>query len=184
MNIAQHPGTQTAGLFGLLGGSPPFAPALAAAPSAFSIVVSYSGAGASAPSGIAVDGAGQVWIPNSSNSTLSVLSQSGLPIAGSPFTGNGLNAPSAVAIDNNGTAWVANAGGNIVSSFSSTGANQYAVVTGSGLSAPTTVAVDALGLVWVGNGGGKMVSVLTSHGGVESQVVAGSPVTALAINPK
>jgi hypothetical protein len=75
-------------------------------------------AGISAPTGIAVDGRANTWIPNSVSPSISEISFFG-PNALSPATGfqkapSFLNANSAIAIDQAGNVWVAGTGNNFI----------------------------------------------------------------------
>ena len=68
-----------------------------------------TGGGISAPSALAIDGAGQVWIANGNNS-VSVLSNAGAAITpSSGYTDNTISGPNAIAIDNSGNVWLSNA---------------------------------------------------------------------------
>lgn len=72
-----------------------------------------------AQGGVAVDGAGKVWIANQGSNGIDAvvaLSGDGTPLSGSPFTGSGaLSArPSSVAIDPSGNVWVGGGAGNNV----------------------------------------------------------------------
>ena len=84
-------------------------------------MATYNGAGLNAPTSIAIDGAGYIWVANSGNNTVSEftdgrVTQSGTLGYGSSYvTGNTLSAPSAIVIDNTGGVWVANKSGNSVS---------------------------------------------------------------------
>jgi streptogramin lyase len=70
--------------------------------------------GLNAPTALAIDGAGQVWIANGNNS-LSVISDAGAVLSpSSGFTDPSLSGSSGVAIDNSGSVWVANEGNNSV----------------------------------------------------------------------
>jgi streptogramin lyase len=72
-----------------------------------------SAAGVSAPTSVAVDGAGQIWVANAGNKSVSVLSSNGGAV--SPSTGlqpGTLNAPTGLAIDSAGSVWVTNSGSN------------------------------------------------------------------------
>jgi sugar lactone lactonase YvrE len=79
----------------------------------------YTGtAGISAPTGIAVDGRSNTWIPNSGSPSVSEISFFG-PNSLSPSTGfqkdpTFLNASNAVAVDQAGNVWVAGTGNNFI----------------------------------------------------------------------
>jgi hypothetical protein len=75
-------------------------------------------AGISGPTGIAVDGRANTWIPNSTTPSLSEISFFG-PNALSPATGfqkdpSYLNASNSLAIDQAGNVWIAGTGNNFV----------------------------------------------------------------------
>ena len=76
------------------------------------ISITYSGSGLDgtgfAPEGIAVDAAGNVWVPNYTSSSVSEFNSNGVPMSGSPYTTAGLDEPTSVAIDTTDNAWVTN----------------------------------------------------------------------------
>jgi len=77
-----------------------------------------SGGGLSSPTGLAVDGAANVWVTNLNTAgTISkVVASSATAL--SPSTGLGtLNAPAGVAVDASGNVWTANSGDNTISQF-------------------------------------------------------------------
>jgi streptogramin lyase len=185
MNIAQHPGSQINALLKLVGTAPAFLPTLSSAPSSFALVIRYTGASLAKPAGIAVDATGQIWMPNSSNDTLTILSQSGSPIAGSPFSGNGLNGPSGVAVDASGTGWIANRAGDSLSSFTGTGAIAYPVQTTGALNFPSALAIDPAGDVWVANYGSSSVTEFSGTGNVLGIFsTPATTATGIAIDPQ
>jgi hypothetical protein len=139
-----------------------------------SVSSGYSGGGPDC-SVIAVDGAGDEWIPNPAG-YVSELSSSGSPVAGSPFTGGGLNASTGVAIDGGGNIWVTNqGGGDSITKLSSTGS----ILSGGGgylaggLNMPSGIAIDASGDAWIANANGASVTELSSAG----SPAPGSPYT-------
>jgi hypothetical protein len=190
VNIAKSPGTNVASLFSLSSGMAPFQPALTQAPNNFLIGVNYSGGGLNAPSGLAVDAMGNIWITNNGNSSVTELNGNGSALSPTVgFTGGGLNLPSSIAVGLDGTIWVANKGGNSASQLSSTGSP----ITGSphsggGLNAPSSVAIDASGNVWLANSGNNSLTELNSTGAaisVSNGYLGGglSQPIAIAVNP-
>ena len=156
INIAHNPGANISGLYGLLPGSPPFVPVLAAAPHDFTMSVSYFGGGLSGPQGVAIDAAGNVWVANLGSSHLSEFSPMGLAFSSATgYAGGGLKEPTAIAIDLTGNAWVANLTGTGESEFSG-----YAPVSPSSgfavCAGPSShgLAIDASNQVWFGNESG------------------------------
>lgn len=109
------------------------------------------------PLAMAIDGSGNVWVPDFNTSSLFQLNGSTgaitSPAAG--YTGGGLNQPNAVAIDSSGSIWAANKLGNSVSQFNgSTGAaiSPSTGYTGGGLNQPNAMAIDNSRNIWVVNG--------------------------------
>jgi len=73
-----------------------------------------SGGGLDAPSALAIDGASQVWVVNSSGS-VSLFSNTGSPLSPSTgFTDSSLSTPSSIAVDLGGSVWIANKGNNSI----------------------------------------------------------------------
>ena len=67
------------------------------------------------PAGIAIDGAGNAWMPNYRANTVTKLSSAGIILSGTGFyTGGGLNEPNAIAIDSSGNVWTTNQAGSSV----------------------------------------------------------------------
>jgi streptogramin lyase len=115
---------------------------------------------ASAPFGVAVTSAGDIWVTNSLNGTLVEYNAAGAVVAG-PVTG--LTSPRTVVVDLTGNLWVANTGANSILEFSSSGVllNTFRV---GGLAVPFDVAVDGVGDVWSANE--KANSISRISGGV------------------
>lgn len=163
--IAQNPAASVSNLYALSTASPPFSPALSAAPSDFTIALSFTGGGILGPNSIAVDGGNNVWIVNSNNSVSEFNGATGAAISPSGgYTGNGLTNPFSIAIDNSGNAWVLNVytatPPSSVSIFTpSGGVFSGSPFNGGGLSnqnsfnalSPRDIAFDANGNAWVAN---------------------------------
>jgi len=182
--IAQHPSLQAGAIFLYAASNPPFAPFLTTAPADWTMSINYTGF--TTPRSTTIDSGNNVWVADSTNNTVTVLGQTGVPTSGSPISGNGLNGPAAVAMDASGNGWVANQGASSLSVFTSSGG----VLSGSpvspaGLSAPDALAFDATGDIWVTNSGNNSVSELSSAGVDLQQVTTGVTAPgAIAINPK
>jgi streptogramin lyase len=186
LHIAQNPTWHVGDLYVLATPDAPFGPRLNGAPHDWTMSINYTAGGFNAPHSTTIDAHGNVWVANSGNNTVTMLSQSGTPAASSPLSGNGLNAPAAVAIDANGNAWVANKGTASVSAFTSGGGTfGLSPFTGAGLSHPQAIAIDAPGNIWVANSGSQNLSELNGNGSPLQQVSTGSATPgSLAINPK
>jgi streptogramin lyase len=75
----------------------------------------YSVYGLSETTGLAIDGNGDVWIPNGETNSVSELSNTAANISNLIYTAGGaMQAPSEVAIDGSGNAWVTNSGNGTV----------------------------------------------------------------------
>jgi hypothetical protein len=150
--------------------NPPFTPVLDAAPTDWTIALSFTGGGLGGSSqaspqssSLAIDGTGNVWVANTRINSVTELSNQGAPI--SPFTtgrtlataggfkGGSLTHPRQIAIDQQGNAWTLN-GDSSLSELAFTGA----AVTGSPFSGGGTMTgngltIDGSGFVWVANSG-------------------------------
>ncbi len=178
LDIALNPGNNVAKLAALQPSTPIFQPTLAGAPSDWTLSIEYTGGGLNLPQLLAVDGSGNIWVPNAIDpGTLSEFSPTGEPLSGkNGFNGGGLSYPEAVAADILGNIWSANEGLlHGVSEHSSngtplSGATGY---TAAGLVQPVAIALDAAGNVFTANLGGTSVTKLNSAGGAIAQFVNG-----------
>jgi hypothetical protein len=112
----------------------------------------FAGGGIYAPTAIAVDSKGYVWVANG-NSTLTKLDLTGTAEPNSPFSGGGLSTESGIAIDGSSDIWVTNSGSpGSLSKFNSRGI-PISPATGytDGIAAPSVIAIDGLSNVWVYN---------------------------------
>ncbi len=173
INIAHNPGANLDNLYGLQTPSAPFQPSLSPEPNDFTVSITYTGAGLDgsgfAPEGIAVDGSGNIWVPNYASSSVSELSPVGAPISGnSGFTATGtLINPTSIAIDKYFNAWVASYSSASMTEFNKSGVNitlPPPYYTGAGLSEPYGVAIDQSSSVWVSNFGGNSLSQFENSG--------------------
>jgi hypothetical protein len=200
LNVARNPANNVSALYGLTTATPPFQPALAAAPNDWVLSVTYTAGGLggiangysspiASPVRMAIDALGNVWIPNISAGQYNVveLSSNGTVLSGSGgYTGGGLMAPTSIAIDPEGNAWVSGSGNVVKFSNSGTvlsGANGF---TGGGLNEPFAIALDGQGNAWVSDQGSKSVIKLDNNGGILSgasgfQIGTGYP-TGVAID--
>ena len=187
INIAKSPAQNVAKLNYLQSATPAFSPSLNVntAPGAWTIAMTYTGGGINAPSSVAVDQSGNIWLTNPGKSSVTKLDPTGAPLSGTGgFTPAGLSSPNAIAIDQNGSAWVANSGNNTVSQLSPSG-TAGTIVAGNGLNAPHAVAVDAVGSIFVANT--SSISSFTNAGNPLNSPIAAPATpapTALAIDPK
>lgn len=122
INLAHNP-ANTFNFVTLVPATAPFQPTLTVAPTDWTLSIQYTTPNTSHPGKPAVDAAGNVWIPNIGNTSLTELSPQGVVFSGTAgFTGSGLNAGTAAAIDGLGNIWVSNyVTSGIVSEFNSNG---------------------------------------------------------------
>ena len=169
INIAHNPGANVATLLSLVLSNLAFQPTLLNAPNDLTIAITYSGGGLDgdgvAPNGVAIDAAGNVWVPNYDASSLSEFSSNGVPKTGSPYFAAGLDNPTSVAIDHYGNAWVANFNGDDISEFNSLGSKISGPpgFTGGGLNNPYGISIDIFGNSWVANFSGNSLSEFESN---------------------
>jgi hypothetical protein len=172
INIAHNPWANVSTLFGLSLITAPFEPTLNSAPNDFTVAITYTGSGLDgtgfAPEGIAIDDAGNVWVPNYLSSNVSEFNSNGVANKNSPFT-SGLNDPTSVAIDIYGSAWVTSYNGDTVSAFTSSGAPISG--SGGGLNNPYGIAFDKTNHSWIANFGGNSLSEFSST------LTGGTPIT-------
>jgi streptogramin lyase len=170
LNLARHPAANVAGLYALSTGSSAFTPALAAAPSDWTLFVNYTGGGMNGPSGLGIDSAGDVWVASYFN-VASVFSPLGKPLLPQGVTGFGLSASYGLAVDANGDAWIPNepsvgARGNSVSVLNANGQSVAGSggFTAGGLDFPIAVAIDTDNSAWVVDYGNSHLTHLSGSG--------------------
>jgi len=167
MNIAQHPARDVPALISLISNTPTFNPVVSG-PTAFTIAIKYTGGGLSAPAAVATDQSGNIWVTNSSASTVSLFSNNGAPLTGFPASGATLpGASGGIAIDLTGNAWITIPGSNSVVEVSNSGSLTTVSNSSSiGMNQPTSIAIDGGGNIWVVNSasGANSVSGFTSSG--------------------
>ncbi|MEO8736537.1 MAG: NHL repeat-containing protein [Edaphobacter sp.] len=154
LDIALNPGNNVAKLYTLQPSKAAFQPNISGAPADWTLSIEYTGGGLNAPQLPAVDGSGNIWVPNAVDpGTLSEFSPTGEPLSGSNgFSGGGLSYPYAVAVDLSGNVWSANEGIASVSKHAANGSPlSVSGYTATGMSQPVAIALDALGNVFTAN---------------------------------
>ena len=177
LNMAHVPSFDTTpgngSIFSLLPSTHVFSPTLTTDPNDWTVTLSFTGGGLGArslASSMAIDGAGNVWITNQRQSSVTELTSLGTPLSPSAtgtqttllggFMGAGLSGPVSIAIDPLGNAWIGNNGS--LSELPATTATTYSGAlpaggfTGGGLAGPLKgVAIDGAGNVWAVNNTGS-----------------------------
>jgi hypothetical protein len=186
INMAHNPAANITGLYGLSTGSPPFAPALSGQPNDFTVALSFTGGGLLDPAGLAVDGLGNIWVPNQgtfgsssgAGSSVTELSSSGSILSGpSGFTNSGMLSPSRIAIDSSNNAWIANNGSIVDSEITSSGTFLPAPHGYSAGDDTNSVAVDGSGDAWFAGSGPLLLEYSNSGVAVSSSPYSGGGLT-------
>lgn len=177
--LVVEPALDAAGVFAAAQAPPAsYAPALTAAPVAWTVALRFAGDGASmnGPGNFAVDHEGTLWVVNNyapevdgascGSQQLLRFTPSGEFVPGSPYTGGGVDGGGyGVTIDPYGDVWVGNFGfaspgcteqppHNSVSQFRGDGTPVSPAVTGwtgGGISWPQGTVSDATGTIWMAN---------------------------------
>jgi streptogramin lyase len=168
--IFDSPANQVEALFTQSQSSAAYQPALARAPSDWTLFETLSGGGLDSPTGIGVDSTGAVWVANYFN-VASKFSPLGAPVFADGISGYGLNNSYGLAIDMNNNAWIPNqqpltgSGIGSVSEFSPNGSSLAGngFVNG-GMNYPIALAIDPNGTVWVVDYGNSALTLLDSSG--------------------
>jgi streptogramin lyase len=147
---------------------------MAAAPNDWTIAIAYTGGDLSGPLLPAVDGAGNVWVPNGTSNPgkISMFSPSGTETT---ITGAGLSLPFSVAIDVDGNVWTANSGNSSISKHASNG-SPLSGTSGFALPGPITpeaVAINSAGHVFVANNNNTVIELDASGSPTKSLVGGG-----------
>jgi sugar lactone lactonase YvrE len=129
----------------------------------FSGAVQTLGSGFSSPSGVAVDGSGNVFVADAGHNAVKEI------VAAGGYTtvntlGSGFNDPEGLAVDGNGNVFVADHGNNAVKEILSAGGYTTVNILGSGFSYPNDVAVDGSENVFVVSGCNCVNEILAAGG--------------------
>jgi streptogramin lyase len=159
MNIAQNPARNVTTLNQGVSNTSTFNPVVAN-PTAFTIAIQYTGGELNAPTAVAADQQGQIWVTNSGSEAVSRFDNLGNAQAALTLAGT----PTAIAIDLSGNAWVTASNNDVYELTSHTDGSTSSVALFTGFNAPTGVAVDPAGYIWVVNSGNSTVSAFNSSG--------------------
>jgi hypothetical protein len=130
----------------------------------FSGAIRTLGSGFNAPTGVAVDGSGNVFVADTNNNAVKEM------VAASGYTtvetlGSGFNQPNGVAVDSIGDVFVADTVNNAVKEILAAGGYTTVNSLGSGFHNPTGVAVDGSGNVFVADFYSNAVKEILAVGG-------------------
>jgi hypothetical protein len=178
--IVIQPSVHAQDILNLATTTPPFATTFTTA-SDLTLAVTYTGGGITAPSAVAIDAGGNVWLANSTANTVTELSHTGTVLSGASGYTSSLSTPSALAVDTSGHVWVANSGNSTLSELNSSGGTVTgSPYSGGGLSSPGALAFDGQGNLWVSNYGNNSASEFSATGTALSPATNGYTATGLS----
>lgn len=171
LNLVRNPGHNVATLYTQSLQSTAFTPNLVSAPTDWTLFRTIIGGGMNAPSGVAIDASGNVWV-SSFFGVASKFLPSGGPFFPSGITGSGLGSSYGIALDASDNVWIpnreggANNGIGTVTELNSAGQplSGNAGYTTGGLNYPIALATDTNGSTWVVDYGNSHLTVLSSSG--------------------
>jgi streptogramin lyase len=169
--LVTHPTSNVAALYTQSLSSTAYTPYLPGAPTDWTMFITYSGAGLSSPSGIAVDSKGYVWVASYFNAA-SKFTPTGAAVFPNGITGAGLYNSYGLAIDASDNVWIPNeqpftaSGIGSVTELNSSGValSGSAGYISGGLDYPLQVAIDPNGTVWVVDYGDSYLTLLNPSG--------------------
>ena len=110
------------------------------------------------PYGAAVDGAGNVYVADTSNNAVKEMPPGCTSSSCVTTIGGGFSSPAGVAVDGSGNVYVADTSNSAVKEMPpGCGSSSCATTIGGGFSSPDGVAVDGNGIVYVADGGNNAV---------------------------
>ncbi len=168
--LVKSPATNVGAIYKLTTASNAYAPALSAAPSDWTLFITYTGGGMNEPSAVAIDSKGNVWVANYA-STASYFTNTGSPVYPTGLTNSTLGNIYGGTVDANDVMWLANQpggnnnGANSVSLYTPGGTPATgSPYTSGGLNFPISIAVDQTGVSWVVDYGNSHLTLLSNSG--------------------
>jgi hypothetical protein len=184
LSIAKNPGLNTGGLYTLSSSSSAYSPALSAAPTDWTMFVTYSGGGMNDPSAIGVDSLGNLWVANYFN-VVSYFTNTGSPIFTNGVNGGQLYESYGGAVDNTNAFWPVdeqslggfNGDNGSVNVFNTSG-SQLGILGVGGLNFPLANAFDTSAKMWVVDYGDSSVSLYaTTQNPISATALPNTPYT-------
>jgi len=173
LNLARNPGINISALYTQSLSSTAFKPSLASAPTDWTVWITFSGGGMNTPTGIGVDGQGNVWVTSYAGAA-SQFTPTGSPVFASGISGSGLRSSYGLAIDSQNNVWIANTespssvnkGLGTVAELNSSGQPLSGTngFSAGGMNAPIAIAIDTNNTAWVVDYGNARVTLLSSTG--------------------
>jgi hypothetical protein len=168
--LVKSPATNVGAVYTLTKASSAYTPALSAAPSDWTLFITYKGGGMSRPTALSVDSKGNVWVA-SYDSTASYFTNTGVPVYATGLTNSTLGNIYGGTVDANDVMWLANEpasnnkGVNSVSLYTSGGTPAAgSPYTAGGLDYPVSIAVDQTGVSWIVDYGSATLTLLSNSG--------------------
>jgi len=170
--IARNPGKNIGALYRVASGISAYGPYLSGPPADWSMFLVLTGAGLSAPTGVAIDSTGSVWVANY-NGVASKFGTTGAAVFANGVTGSGLNNSYGAAVDLHDNAWIPNEqpykDQNTIGSVSVLTSNGSSAAgtggfTAGGLFYPISIALDPNGTAWVLDYGNSHLTLLDASG--------------------
>jgi sugar lactone lactonase YvrE len=158
LQMALHPGTNVATLYSLAQANAPFQPSLATPPNDLTLSVAYH-TGAGTPTGMALDGFGNIWIADyesgGNTSRLFRVSPIGVPAS----FANGTNDLKNVAVDSKNNVWGLVPTANWVTEFNTAGNSLTTLTATNSGATPQSIAIDSGDNPWVSDSGSHVSEV-------------------------
>jgi sugar lactone lactonase YvrE len=127
-------------------------------------VVNTGGNSLTAPAGIAVDTAGNIYIADTGNSQIVAINPQGVASVLSITLSPNLSSPAGVAVDGSGNLYIADTGNSRVVEVSSTGVDSVVSMGSVTLNGPRGVAVDKSGNLFIADTGNTQIVEVPSGG--------------------
>jgi hypothetical protein len=170
ISLAKNAAANVASLYTLSRASSAYQPALASAPSDWTLLVNYTGGAMNGPSAVSIDSTGEVWV-SSYFTVASLFTNTGSAVFPAGITGDQLENSFGGAVNVNDLFWIANEESSdsvndslgSISVLTSAGALDGHYIDG-GINFPLAVAFDTSGVAWVVEYGDSSVSLLDASG--------------------